>query len=77
MTQMLERRPIEAGVEHVHAHRFRHTAAHAWLASGGAEQDAMRIFGWDSREMLGRYGASAATERAHAAARRMCLGDRV
>ncbi len=52
VTQMLERRPIEAGVEHVHAHRFRHTAAHAWLASGGAEQDAMRIFGWDSREML-------------------------
>ena len=41
--QMLERRALEAGVRNVHPHRFRHTYAHTWLASGGQEQDLMRL----------------------------------
>ncbi|MGH3516267.1 MAG: hypothetical protein ACRDQ7_02375 [Haloechinothrix sp.] len=38
---------------------FRLTFAHRWLAEGGQEQDPMRLAGWRSREMIGRYGASA------------------
>ncbi|NWJ71705.1 tyrosine-type recombinase/integrase [Pseudonocardia sp. ICBG1122] len=73
---MLSRRGKQAGVSNLHAHRFRHTAAHAWLANGGQEQDLMMIAGWRSPQMLSRYGASAASERALAAHKRARLGDR-
>ncbi len=76
VTQLLRRRAAAAGIEHLHPHQLRHTSAHAWLASGGTEGDAMRLFGWRSREMLGRYGSSAADQRAHDAARAAALGDR-
>ena len=77
ISQMLKRRCLQAGIDLVHPHQLRHTAAHVWMAEGGSETDAMRLFGWKSRQMLERYGASAADERAHAAAKRMSLGDRV
>jgi site-specific recombinase XerD len=67
----------KAGLDGVHAHRFRHTFAHDWLANGGQERDLMRLAGWRTDTMLSVYGASAATERAHAAARKLGRGDRV
>jgi site-specific recombinase XerD len=75
MRQMLERRAADAGVSGVHPHRFRHTFAHRWLSAGGQEQDLMRLAGWRSREMVGRYAASAADQRAHEAFRRMRRGQ--
>lgn len=64
-----------AGVEDVHPHAFRHTAAHRWLANGGQERDLMHIMGWRSDAMLQVYARSTAVERAHAAHRKLGLGD--
>ena len=77
ITQVLRRRCDQAGMGRLHPHQLRHTAAHAWLAAGGSETDAMRIFGWKSRQMLNRYGASNADERAREAYRRILPGDRL
>jgi len=75
IAQMIRRRCHDVGVPHLHAHQFRHGAAHRWLASGGSEGDAMRLFGWRSRVMLERYGAALADERAYDAYRRLRPGD--
>lgn len=77
LAQLLERRGIEAGVAGVHPHRFRHTFAHTWLSNGGQEHDLMRLAGWSSPQMVGRYAASAGAERARDAHRRAGLGDRL
>lgn len=77
VAQMLRRRCLQAGIEQLHPHQLRHTAAHVAKKEGLGDSDMMRIFGWRSPQMLHRYGASAADERAQEAYKRLAPGDRV
>jgi site-specific recombinase XerD len=73
--QMVERRGRLAGIVGLHPHLFRHSFAHNMLAAGMQEGDVALIAGWQDRQMLARYGRSAAAERAIDAYRRLDRGS--
>jgi integrase len=77
LRQIVEKRGLQADIAGLHPHQLRHTYAHRFLSEGGQEADLMMLAGWRSRQMLQRYGASAAAERARDAYRRLGLGDRL
>lgn len=61
---MISRRATEAGIGHVHAHQLRHTFAHRFLENGGTEGDLQKLGGWESADVMRRYGAARAVDRA-------------
>jgi integrase/recombinase XerD len=71
----LGKRAAAAGITGFHPHRLRHTAASRWLRAGGSEGGLMAIAGWTSREMLDRYVADTASERAAEESRKLHLGE--
>lgn len=73
---VVRRRAEEAGYAGMHPHLFRHAFAHLWLAAGGQETHLLSLAGWRSSDMLRRYGASLAGERARNAHRELSPGDR-
>lgn len=75
LRQLLERRCEDAGIPPINPHRFRHTFAHEAKSRGMNDGDLMAVAGWKTPQMLHRYGASAAAERARDSHRRL-FGDR-
>jgi site-specific recombinase XerD len=71
LRQMLERRCHAAGIRHINPHLFRHTFAHIAKLKGMPEDALMALGGWNSNQMLLRYGRSAVAERARDAHRKM------
>jgi integrase/recombinase XerD len=71
----LARRATAAGLRDFHPHLLRHTAASRWLAAGGSEGGLMTVAGWSRSDMLRRYTAARASERAADEARKLNLGD--
>lgn len=74
---IVDKRCDQAGIDPMTPHQFRHTLAHEWQLAEGNETDLMAIMGWSSRDMLGRYGRSAAVARARASHKRLAIGDRI
>jgi len=77
IAQVLRRRCDQAGIARIHPHQLRHTFAHQFKRAGGNDAELQHLGGWRSPQVLQRYGASAAAERAREGHRRLSPGDRL
>ncbi|UXA16979.1 tyrosine-type recombinase/integrase [Mycobacterium sp. SMC-4] len=75
VNRALGKRAADAGIQRFHLHLLRHTMATRWLAAEGTEGGLMAVAGWRRREMLDRYVAATASDRAAAEAKRLALGE--
>ena len=64
-----------AGLPNLHPQRLRHTYVQQYLADGGSGRELMRLVGWKSRQLLGRYRPGSLAERPRA--EWLHLGDRL
>jgi site-specific recombinase XerD len=69
--KIVKTRGEAAGIAGLYPHIARHTFAHRFRLDGGQDGELAQLGGWRSPAMLARYGASAATERAVEAHRRI------
>jgi site-specific recombinase XerD len=78
IAQAIEGRGRVAGLKHrLHPHAFRHTWAHLMKMAGVSQEETMALAGWQSPQMMLRYAASTATERALATHKLHSPGDRL
>ena len=77
LRQMLERRCHAAGIDPIHPHLFRHRFAHIARVKGMGDSELMAVAGWNSNQMLNRYGASAAAQRGREAHRALFSNERL
>lgn len=64
---ILNRRAEMAGIDHVHPHALRHTWADRCKSAGMSDSDLKELGGWESDEVMRRYGSARAVDRALAA----------
>ncbi|MGW4422617.1 tyrosine-type recombinase/integrase [Streptosporangium sp. NPDC004631] len=72
--QMVTRRGRAAGIPELYPHVLRHSWAH-FSKQNMSEEVLMRLAGWRSRQMVDRYAASTADERAREVGKQRALGD--
>ena len=77
LRQLLDRRCDAAGIDRINPHKFRHTFAHVARVKGMGDAELMAVAGWNTAQMLTRYGASAAAERGRDAHRRLFADERL
>lgn len=75
--QMIQRRGEVIGAKGLHPHVLRHTWAHMMKSARMSDEEIMKLAGWRSPQMLARYAASTAAERARESGRRLAPGDRL
>jgi site-specific recombinase XerD len=77
LRQLLERRSDDAGIKRINPHAFRHRFAHVAKVRGLSDENLMSLAGWQSPQMLQRYGRVATSERARDAAQALFGDDRL
>jgi len=77
VAQALRHRGELAGLPNLHAQQFRHTFVQQYLADGGHRRDLMRLVGWKSRQLLGRYSGSEPSDGRRGERQPFSLGDRL
>jgi integrase len=75
IAQVIRKRAAQAGIEGFAPSPVPPHLRHEWRMAGD-DDSLMRLVGWRSRQMLHRYGASAADARAREAHQRLMPGDR-
>lgn len=75
--QMIRKRGKVIGVDPLYPHMLRHTWVHEMKKAGVQPDEIMAAAGWKDQQMLARYAASTAGQRARETMRRVSPADRL